>query len=348
MGHFKYMFQILSNRMNWQLYRVSLVAAIVALLSACSGEIPPHMRPLSKDAMHLLGEKGMSAQSPIFVRVFKRESELEVWKEREDGHYYHYKTYPICNWSGNLGPKQRTGDKQAPEGFYRVTKGRLNPKSKYHLAFNLGYPNSYDRARGRSGKYLMIHGNCRSVGCYAMTDALVEEIYALAREAFDGGQPEIKVHAYPFRMTRKNMRLQTRSKWYPFWRGLKKGYDHFETTRQPAEVAVCSKRYMVNVKFIGNNYSVNPNDPCPAYENRPRKIWAGAVGTMVSDNRHIKVIGPKRRLQNGHLVAYSTPGSTATGWGLTKMPVMSFKSSGSMSETHSMQSMQEALGLAED
>ena len=268
-GHIKYMFNNLSNRMNWQLYRVSLVAAVVALLSACSGEIPAHMRPLSKDAMHLLGEKGMSAQSPIFIRVFKKESELEVWKEREDGHYYHYKTYPICNWSGSLGPKQRTGDKQTPEGFYRVNKGRLNPKSKYHLAFNLGYPNNYDRAHRRTGRYLMIHGDCRSIGCYAMTDALVEEIYTLVREAFAGGQSEIKVHAYPFRMSKANMRKYSRNRWYPFWRGLKQGYDHFEKTRQPADVSVCEKRYMVNVKFIGTGLQVDPIGPCPAYEKRP-------------------------------------------------------------------------------
>jgi len=347
MGHYKNMFEILSNRMSRQLYRVSLVAALVAFLSACSGEIPPHMRPLSKDAMHLLGEKGMSAQSAIFVRVFKKESELEVWKEREDGHYYHYKTYPICNWSGNLGPKQRTGDKQAPEGFYKVTKGRLNPKSKYHLAFNLGYPNKYDKAQRRSGKYLMIHGNCRSVGCYAMTDALVEEIYALAREAFSGGQQVIQVHAYPFRMTNANMRKHHRSKWKTFWHGLKKGYDHFEATRQPAEVAVCEKRYMVNVKFVGSPFNVDPKGPCPSYELRPQQIWAGASGTMVSDNRYIRAVGPKRRLQNGRLVAYSRPGG-ATGFGLLRVPTFGFASSSQASKSEANQSMQSALGFAED
>ena len=337
--------------MSRQLYRVSLVAAIVALLSACSGEIPPHMRPLSNNAMHLLGEKGMSAQSPVFIRIFKKESELEVWKEREDGHYYHYKTYPICNWSGNLGPKQRTGDKQAPEGFYRVTKGRLNPKSKFHLAFNLGYPNSYDRAHKRSGKYLMIHGNCKSVGCYAMTDALVEEIYALAREAFAGGQQVIKVHAYPFRMTQTNMRKYHRNKWQPFWRKLKQGYEHFEQTRQPAKVKVCEKRYMVNVKFIGSSSHVDPKGPCPAYEMRPQRIWAGASGTMVSDNRHIRARGPQRRKLNGQLVAYSSPGTpigSSTGFGLLRIPTFSMKSSGSMSPSSSNPPMQDVLSLGED
>ena len=122
-----------------------------------------------------LAEKGMGEQAPIFIRVFKKESELEVWKQKENGRFHHFKTYPICNWSGKLGPKLYKGDKQAPEGFYRVSPHQMNPKSKFHLAFNLGYPNAYDRSHGRTGAHLMIHGNCSSAGCYAMTNALIEE-----------------------------------------------------------------------------------------------------------------------------------------------------------------------------
>ena len=126
--------------------------------------------------------------APIFVRIFKEESELEVWKQRDDGRFYHFKTYPICNWSGDLGPKVQQGDKQAPEGFYTVAKYQMNPNSQFHIAFNLGYPNAYDQAHSRTGDFLMVHGKCSSAGCYAMTDALIEEIYALARESFSGGQ----------------------------------------------------------------------------------------------------------------------------------------------------------------
>ena len=151
----------------------------------------------------LLGKKGMDAHAPIFIRIFKEESELEVWKQRDDGRYYHFKTYPICNWSGELGPKLKQGDRQAPEGFYTVTREQMNPDSKYHLAMNLGYPNAYDRAHRRTGDFLMIHGKCKSAGCYAMTDALIEEIYAMARESFIGGQDSFQVHAFPFRMTRR-------------------------------------------------------------------------------------------------------------------------------------------------
>ncbi len=122
--------------------------ALAGALSACSQtEIPPHLRPLSKDTMMLLGKKGVDAGAPMFVRIFKEESELELWKQRSDGRFYHVKTYPICNWSGDLGPKIAQGDKQAPEGFYQVARTQMNPNSQFHLAFNLGFPNAYDKAQ---------------------------------------------------------------------------------------------------------------------------------------------------------------------------------------------------------
>ena len=180
-----------------------LALATACLLASCAGnvELAAHLRPLPTDTMMLLGKKGMDVQAPIFVRIFKEESELELWKQRDDGHFYHFKTYPICNWSGDLGPKVRYGDRQAPEGFYTITREQMNPDSKYHLALNLGYPNAFDRAWKRNGDFLMIHGSCKSAGCYAMTDTLIEEIYAIARESFIGGSDSFQVHAYPFRMT---------------------------------------------------------------------------------------------------------------------------------------------------
>jgi len=210
----------------------------------------------------------MKESAPILVRIFKEESELEVWKQKDDGHYHHFKTYPICNWSGKLGPKKQQGDKQAPEGFYRVSERLMNPNSNFHLAFNLGYPNSYDRANGRTGDFLMVHGDCKSAGCYAMTDALIEEIYALAREAFKGGQEAFTVQALPFRMTDENMRRHAKDPSYPFWQTLKVGYDHFEYSRQEPKVAVCNKQYLVNVSFMGTS-RVNPAEPCPMYQALP-------------------------------------------------------------------------------
>lgn len=239
---------------------------LAGLLSACTQvEIPPYLRPLSKDTMMLLGKKGMNTSTAMYIRVFKEESELELWKQRDDGRFYHFKTYPICNWSGTLGPKLRQGDHQAPEGFYQVPRHMMNPNSQFHLAFNLGYPNAFDKANSRTGDFLMIHGKCKSAGCYAMTDALIEEIYALAREAFIGGQEAIPVHAFPFRMTAANLERHKASPHHKFWLTLKEGYDFFEAARQPSSVVVCQRSYMVNVKHDGRR-AVRADGACPPLE----------------------------------------------------------------------------------
>ncbi len=278
---------------NKQLYRVGFVVAAATIAASCSQDIPPHLRPLSTETMGLLGTKGMSPRDDIFVRIFKTESELEVWKRRDDGHFYHFKTYPICNWSGALGPKLKQGDKQSPEGFYRVARHQMNPNSSFHLAFNLGYPNAYDRSKGRSGNFLMVHGDCRSAGCYAMTDALVEEIYALAREAFDGGQSKFDVHALPFRMTDANMKAHRRSKWFPFWKQLKEGYDYFEMVRKPPRVDVCGGRYLVNAKFVPGARQAAANAPCPPYIKGEVERYEAPVNDQLAE--HIKVPGRKVR-----------------------------------------------------
>src|ERR671929_153697 len=155
--------------------------------------------------MRDLEKKSMPKESPILVRTFKEESELEVWKQDTTGHFALLKTYPICRWSGELGPKIKEGDRQAPEGFYTITPAQLNPNSHYYLSFDIGYPNAFDRAHGRTGSNLMVHGDCSSRGCYAMTDEQIAEIYALARESFFGGQKSFQIQAYPFRMTPVNM-----------------------------------------------------------------------------------------------------------------------------------------------
>ncbi len=150
---------------------------------------------------------GIAPGMPVYLRVFKLESELELWVEK-DGRFELFATYPMCMWSGRLGPKLREGDRQAPEGFYTVSKDALNPNSRMHLSFNLGFPNVYDRGKGRTGSFLMVHGGCASIGCYAVTDAVVDEIWAFVTAALDQGQARIPVHAFPFRMTERNLRLR--------------------------------------------------------------------------------------------------------------------------------------------
>jgi len=213
----------------------------------------------------------MPKESPILVRIFKEESELEVWKQDAEGNFALLKTYPICRWSGELGPKVKEGDRQAPEGFYNITPGQMNPNSNYYLAFNLGFPNTYDRANDRTGAFLMVHGDCSSSGCYAMTDEQIQEIYALGRDSFLGGQKSFQVQAYPFRMTPLNMARHRNSPNMAFWRMIKEGNDYFEVTRREPQVDVCEKHYVFDARTPANAtpISFRPRDKCPIYEVDP-------------------------------------------------------------------------------
>lgn len=233
----------------------------------------------------LIEQKNMAKDLPILVRIFKEESELEVWKQDRSGQMALLRTYPICRWSGELGPKIREGDRQAPEGFYTITPGQMNPNSSLYLSFNLGYPNAYDRAHGRTGTHLMVHGDCSSAGCYAMTDEQITEIFALAREAFFGGQRSFQVQAYPFRMTPKNMAKHRTNPNMPFWRMLKEGCDHFEVTRVEPKVDVCEKRYVFNARYPTNASSAltfNPAGRCPTYE-IPQEIASAVLAKQQQD-----------------------------------------------------------------
>jgi murein L,D-transpeptidase YafK len=248
------------------------VAAAVTLAGCNPNDVPTDGRalaPLSQKTLSDIQEKNMDKESPILVRLFKEESELEVWKQTKDGQFALLKTYPICRWSGDLGPKKKEGDRQAPEGFYTITPGQMNPNSSYYLAFNTGFPNAYDRAWGYTGSELMVHGDCSSRGCYAMTDAQIQEIYALARESFFGGQKSFQLQAYPFRMTALNMAKHRNNPNFAFWKMLKEGYDHFEATKLEPKVAVCEKRYVFDAAppdDATKPLSFNPRGACPAYQ----------------------------------------------------------------------------------
>ena len=194
----------------------------------------------------VLAAQDIAWGAPIFVRIFKQENELELWLQGDDGAFDLFKTYNICAWSGALGPKLQQGDGQSPEGFYFVTPQAMNPQSQFHLSFNLGFPNAYDRKHGRTGSFLMVHGDCVSIGCYAMTDAAIEEIYLLADAAFSHGQPFFRVHAFPFRMSEEAMAAHTNSEWIDFWRNLKAGYDWFESHGKPPNVGVSHGQYVFN------------------------------------------------------------------------------------------------------
>ena len=252
----------------------SAVLACAFALAGCYGDegyqLPTKaMKELSPEMLALLQQKNMPKDSPILVRVFKEESELEVWKEDTTGLYQLLKVYPICRWSGELGPKKVEGDRQAPEGFYSITPGLMNPNSNYYLAINMGFPNAYDKANGYSGGFLMIHGDCSSRGCYAMTDEQIGEIYSLARESFLGGQKEFQIQAYPFRMTPANLARHRTNPNMPFWKMLKEGNDHFEVTHMEPKVDVCERHYVFDAQQPANSTKppvFTPTGHCPTYE----------------------------------------------------------------------------------
>ncbi len=248
--------------------------APVACLAESTPALPEKaMRELPAAMLALEAQKKMPKLSPILLRVFKEESELEVWKQTATGRFELLKRYPICRWSGELGPKLHEGDYQAPEGFYAITPKLMNPNSSYYLAINIGFPNAFDAANDRDGSFLMIHGNCASVGCYAMTDEQIGEIYALARDAFTGGKPAFQVQAYPFRMTPENLARHRTNPNLPFWQMLKIGSDHFETTHLEPRVDVCDRRYVFDARPMpGSSVALtfDPGDECPAFVVDPK------------------------------------------------------------------------------
>jgi murein L,D-transpeptidase YafK len=245
------------------------------------------LKPVPATLAAEIGKRKMPQKSPILIRVFKEESELEVWKQDARGKFALLKTYPICRWSGELGPKLKEGDGQSPEGFYTVTPGQMKPDSNYYLAFDVGFPNVYDRANDRTGSFLMVHGNCASVGCYAMTDEQIQEIYALARTSFLGGQKAFQVQAYPFRMTPLNMALHRNNPNMPFWRMLKEGNDHFEATGAEPHVDVCDKRYVFDARSLvkaSTAPAFRPREKCPVYK-IPEAMAAAVTAKEAADER---------------------------------------------------------------
>jgi murein L,D-transpeptidase YafK len=225
-------------------------------------------QPVPPKLVAAMVEKDMDLQSPILVRLFKQEAELEVWKQDRSGRFALLKTYPICRWSGDLGPKVREGDRQAPEGFYSISPAQMNPQSAYYLSFNTGFPNAFDRSLGRTGSELMVHGDCSSRGCYAMTDEQIAEIYSLGRESFFGGQRAFQFQAYPFHMTPVNMAKHRNNPNMPFWRMIKEGNDHFEVTKHEPKVDFCEKKYVFDAVKAPNatrDPVFEASAKCPAY-----------------------------------------------------------------------------------
>lgn len=208
-----------------------------------SGEPAKALAPIPPQTLAIMAAQHTSATAPLVIRTFKKEAELEIWKLDRTGRFVYIKTFPICRWSGQLGPKRYPGDRQTPEGFYAIGPKQMNPNSHYYLSFDTGFPNAYDKAHGASGSAVMVHGTCSSMGCFAMTDRQVAEIYAIARDALKGGQSAFQLQAYPFHMSARNLALYRRDPNIDFWRQLKDGSDRFEATGELLNVGVVNGRY---------------------------------------------------------------------------------------------------------
>jgi murein L,D-transpeptidase YafK len=273
--------------------KASALLGAAALLSACEDTSfsQRSLQPIPRETVALMEQIGTTKEAPVLIRAYKKEAELEIWKMRSDGRYVHLKTYPMCRWSGQLGPKVREGDRQVPEGFYSIGPGQLNPNSGYYLSFNVGYPNAYDRAWGRSGGAIMVHGACSSAGCFSMTDKQIAEIYAIARTSLYSGQRAIQMQSFPFKMTAENLAKHRLDPNIGFWRQLKEGSDHFEATGREPSVAVCGKRYVFDVESA-NGQPLDPNAACPPLKEDP-EIKSLVAEKAASDDAKIAELSAK-------------------------------------------------------
>jgi murein L,D-transpeptidase YafK len=263
-----------------KIFGFAMVIVAMLALAGCGGLLPKTSslrakQSLQQSTVNRLAEIGSSPGQAMMIRIFKQTNEFEVWKKTTSGTFKLFKSYNICAYSGTLGPKVYEGDRQAPEGFYNITPGLMNPHSNYYLAFNTGFPNKFDRAWNRTGSELMVHGDCSSRGCYSMTDEAIAEIYALARESFAGGNAVVQMQIFPFRMTPKNLAQVSTNPNLNFWMDIKEGYDRFELSKTPPSWDVCDKKYVFELKSADGT-PLDPVAACPARSGDPLLAALGA------------------------------------------------------------------------
>jgi murein L,D-transpeptidase YafK len=281
--------------------------------AAALGKLPLPGTPDTTQFANRLAAQGLKAGAPMLIRIFKAQSELEVWMEK-DGAYVLFSTYPICHWSGTLGPKIREGDKQTPEGFYTITSRQLHRMGRWTRALNLGFPNAFDESLKRDGSYILVHGGCSSVGCFAMTNPVIDEIYTLTSAALRAGQRHVPVHVFPFRMTEANLASHSDSEWKTFWVNLKEGYDAFERTRRPPYVSVCDGRYRVEEMSASPPEAGTPG---------PLAVCGPTAAALLGLDKSAWLVplAPKQFLQNGlqsaRVAVPSQPEGLQTAWPVT-------------------------------
>jgi murein L,D-transpeptidase YafK len=288
-----------SNQVASLFWKVPIVAVALAGLASCSLSLDDigtiaKTGTVRDSTLHRMDSLDMDRAAPILIRIYKEEHTLEVWKQDRTGTFALLKPYPICKFSGKLGPKLSEGDRQAPEGFYDITPAQMNPLSREYLAFNIGFPNAFDQSLRRTGSVLMVHGGCKSIGCYAMTDYQMEEIYGLLNEAFHDGQGRIQLQAFPFRMTAQNLRRHAQDPNAPFWQMLKEGSDALLAARRPPTVAVCDRRYVFNP---------DPSTPCPPAVDQDTLVGAAAAPHAVHQSHALAVLKTRTKFREAALLS---------------------------------------------
>jgi len=265
----------------------AMVVVATLALAGCGGIMPKSspmraQQSLKTATVDKLKAMGSSPGQAMAIRVFKQSNEFEVWKRTASGSFKLFKTYDICAYSGTLGPKVKEGDRQAPEGFYNITPALMNPNSSYYLSFDTGFPNKFDRAHGRTGSNLMVHGDCSSRGCYTMTDEAIAEIYALVRESFAGGNAVVQMQIFPFRMTPQKLAAHSSDPSIGFWMNIKEGYDRFELAKVPPAWDVCEKKYVFDLKRA-DGQPLEAAAACPARGDDP--LLAALQARQAADNQ---------------------------------------------------------------
>jgi murein L,D-transpeptidase YafK len=224
---------------------MALVLIVPFTENALGARRSSHVTSVTAKAIELskaFEAKGLKLGAPVFIRVYKQTSEMELWVEK-GARFVLFKTYGICRWSGGLGPKYYEGDRQSPEGLYRITPADLIVNARWDRAMNINYPNSFDVINGRSGSGILIHGKCGSIGCFAIQDRNVEEVYGAVRAALEGGQAYIPVLSLPFRFADLAPSREDTRQMSEFWADLRRADLLFERDRLPPAAWICDGRY---------------------------------------------------------------------------------------------------------
>lgn len=216
------------------------IGLFVMLASVCAFA-NPHLDGIRKaradDVKKLLAEAGLpSPVDTVYLRAFKAEKIVELWAGKKGAPMVLVKTYPICAASGELGPKRKEGDLQVPEGLYEISE--FNPGSNFHLSMKVSYPNASDRVRSdpkRPGGLIYLHGNCASIGCIAIEDGPIEEVYLIAQDA---KVRPLRIDIFPARLSPEWMTEHAEADHAPLWKELEPAYRLFEGLKRPAGFSV--------------------------------------------------------------------------------------------------------------